>query len=191
MHDPNNFYELPANLPVPVDDGACSHLSGLRLPDITLLSTAGTMVNLAELPGRTVVYCYPRTGQPDQPVPAGWDIIPSARGCTPQSCAFRDHYQELQQMQSNVYGLSTQDSDYQREAATRLHLPFPLLSDADLALTKALRLPTFTFDGMTLLKRVTLIIEDGQIVKVFYPVFPPDQNAAEVMAWLSQHQERQ
>ena len=191
MHDPNNFYELPANLPVPVDDGACSHLSGLRLPDITLLSTAGTMVNLAELPGRTVVYCYPRTGQPDQPVPAGWDLIPGARGCTPQSCAFRDHYQELQQLRSNVYGLSTQDSDYQREAATRLHLPFPLLSDADLALTKALRLPTFTFDGMTLLKRVTLIIEDGQIVKVFYPVFPPDQNAAEVMAWLSQHQERQ
>ena len=191
MRDPNNFYELPADLPVPVDDGACDHLSGLRLPDITLLSTAGTMVNLAELPGRTVVYCYPRTGQPDQPVPAGWDLIPSARGCTPQSCAFRDHYQELQQLQSDVYGLSTQDSDYQREAAARLHLPFPLLSDADLVLTKALRLPTFVFDGMILIKRVTLIIEDGQIIKVFYPVFPPDQNAAEVIAWLSQHQELQ
>lgn len=186
MRDPNNFYELPTDLPVPVDDGACNHLSGLRLPDSTLLSTTGTMVNLAALPGRTVVYCYPRTGQADTPVPAGWDLIPGARGCTPQSCAFRDHYQELQQLHCDVYGLSTQDSDYQREAVARLHLPFPLLSDADLALTKALRLPTFTFDGMTLLKRVTLVIEDGQIIKVFYPVFPPDQNAAEVIAWLSQ-----
>lgn len=187
MRDPNNFYELPEDLPVPVDDGACAHLSGLRLPDSTLLSTAGTMVNLAALLGRTVVYCYPRTGQPDQAVPPGWDLIPGARGCTPQSCAFRDHYQELQQLRSDVYGLSTQDTDYQREAAARLHLPFPLLSDADLAFTKALRLPTFTFNGMILIKRVTLIIEDGQIIKVFYPVFPPDQNAAEVIAWLSSH----
>lgn len=188
MADPNNFYQLPTDLPVPVDDGACNHLRGLRLPDIMLLSTAGTMVKLVALPGRTVVYCYPRTGQPDQAVPAGWDLIPGARGCTPQSCAFRDHYQELQQLHSDVYGLSTQDTDYQREAATRLHLPFPLLSDADLTFTKVLRLPTFIFDGMILIKRVTLIIEDGQIIKVFYPVFPPDQNAAEVIAWLSSHQ---
>lgn len=187
MADPNNFYQLPTDLPVPVDDGACNHLRGLRLPDIMLLSTAGTMVKLVALPGRTVVYCYPRTGQPDQAVPAGWDLIPGARGCTPQSCAFRDHYQELQQLHSDVYGLSTQDTDYQREAATRLHLPFPLLSDADLTFTKVLRLPTFIFDGMILIKRVTLIIEDGQIIKVFYPVFPPDQNAAEVIAWLSSH----
>lgn len=187
MRDPNNFYQLPTDLPIPVDDGACNHLSGLRLPDISLSSTAGTKVNLAELSGRTVVYCYPRTGQPGQPVPAGWDIIPGARGCTPQSCAFRDRYQELQQLHCNVYGLSTQDSDYQREAVARLHLPFPLLSDADLVFTKALRLPTFTFDGMTLIKRVTLIIEDGQIIKVFYPVFPPNQNATEVIAWLSSY----
>jgi peroxiredoxin len=188
MRDPNNFYELPEDLPIPVDDGACDHLNGLRLPDITLLSTAGTMVNLAALPGRTVLYCYPRTGQSGQPVPAGWDLIPGARGCTPQSCAFRDHYQELQQLHCDVYGLSTQNSDYQREAVARLHLPFSLLSDVDLALTKALRLPTFTFENMILIKRVTLIIEDGQIIKVIYPVFPPDQNAAEVIAWLSSHQ---
>jgi peroxiredoxin len=190
MRDPNNFYELPEDLPIPVDDGTCDHLSGLRLPDITLLSTAGTKVNLAALPGRTVVYCYPRTGQSGQPVPAGWDLIPGARGCTPQSCSFRDHYQELQQLQCDVYGLSTQDSDYQREAVARLHLPFSLLSDADLAFIKALCLPTFTFEGMILIKRVTLIIEDGQIIKVFYPVFPPDQNAADVIAWLSSYQKK-
>jgi peroxiredoxin len=180
-----NIYELPEDLPIPFDDGACDHLTGFLLPDIALMSTAGTLVNLAKLPGRTVVYCYPRTGRPDQAIPTGWDAIPGARGCTPQSCAFRDHYQELQGLHTDVYGLSTQDTAYQQEAALRLHLPFPLLSDADLIFTKALRLPTFTVDSMTLIKRVTLIVEDGEIIKVFYPVFPPDQNAANVIDWLS------
>jgi peroxiredoxin len=186
MSSSTNIYELPEDLPIPVDDGACDHLTGFLLPDMALMSTAGTLVNLAKLPGRTVVYCYPRTGRPDQAIPTGWDAIPGARGCTPQSCAFRDHYQELQALHADVYGLSTQDTAYQQEAALRLHLPFPLLSDADLIFTKALRLPTFTIDGMTLIKRVTLIVEDGVIIKVFYPVFPPDQNAANVINWLSQ-----
>jgi peroxiredoxin len=179
-----NVYELPEDLPVPADDGACDHLTGSRLPALVLMSTAGTRLNLAELPGRTVVYCYPRTGRPDQELPGGWDSIPGARGCTPQSCAFRDHYQELQGLKTGVYGLSTQDTAYQQEVAERLRLPFPLLSDADLGVTRALRLPTFTVDGMTLIKRVTLIIEDGKIIKLFYPVFPPDQNAANVIDWL-------
>ena len=185
MSNTPNIYELPEDLPIPVDDGACDHLTGFLLPDVALISTAGSMVHLAKLPGRTVIYCYPRTGRPDQPIPAGWDLIPGARGCTPQSCAFRDHYQELQGLHTDVYGLSTQDTAYQQEAAQRLHLPFPLLSDADLTFTKALRLPTFTVDSMTLIKRVTLIVEDGEIIKVFYPVFPPDQNAANVIDWLS------
>ncbi len=188
MSSSTNIYELPEDLPIPVDDGACAHLTGFLLPDMALMSTAGTLVNLAKLPGRTVVYCYPRTGRPDQATPTGWDAIPGARGCTPQSCAFRDHYQELQGLHTDVYGLSTQDTAYQQEAALRLHLPFPLLSDADLIFTKALRLPPFTVDSMTLIKRVTLIVEDGEIIKVFYPVFPPDQNVANVIDWLSRQQ---
>ena len=137
------------------------------------------------LAGRTVLYIYPRTGVPGVDLPPGWDDIPGARGCTPQSCGFRDHFAELKALGvSHVFGLSTQDTDYQREAAERLHLPFPILSDAKLALTNALDLPIFTVAGMTLLKRVVIVIDDGVIAKVFYPVFPPDQSAAEVVAWL-------
>jgi peroxiredoxin len=183
----DNLYELPRDLPVPVDDGACDHLVGTPLPSIALLSTAGRLVDVARLSGTTVVYVYPRTGRPDTDPPQGWNEIPGARGCTPQSCAFRDHYQELRRHGAEVFGLSTQDTDYQREAVERLHLPFELLSDAQLAFTSALRLPTFAVEGMTLIKRLTLIIRDAHIEKVFYPVFPPDQNAADVLAWLAQH----
>jgi len=180
-----NIMELPPDLPVPVDDGAASHLPGLRLPDIALVATDGSRVSLVRLAGRTVVYAYPRTGQPGKPSPDGWDAIPGARGCTPQSCGFRDHHADLLSLGvRQIYGLSTQDTDYQREAATRLHLPFAILSDADLELTRAVGLPTFTVAGMTLLKRLALIIDDGVIAKVFYPVFPPDKNAEEVIDWL-------
>lgn len=181
----DNIYELPKNLPVPADDGACRHLPGMSLPSIPLGSTAGRLVDLSQLTGRTVVYCYPRTGQPDKDPPSGWNEIPGARGCTPQSCAFRDHYRELQALGARVFGLSTQDTDYQSEAVERLHLPFELLSDVELAFATALQLPTFAIDSMVLIKRLTLILRDGCIEKVFYPVFPPDRNAAEVMAWLS------
>ncbi|GHO82823.1 peroxiredoxin [Dictyobacter formicarum] len=188
MSNSENIYELPKNLPVPVDDGACNHLTGLQLPSVSLQSTVGSLVELASLPGRTVLYCYPRTGRPDQDLPDNWDLIPGARGCTPQSCAFRDHYQELQQARATqVFGISTQASSYQQEAVQRLHLPFALLSDAALAFTNALSLPTFEIAGMTLMKRLTLISDHGRIVKVFYPVFPPDKNATEVLSWLSEH----
>ena len=183
----DNLYELPHDLPVPADDGACDHLTGMSLPSMPLLSTAGRVVDLASFEGRTVVYCYPRTGRPDQDPPAGWNAIPGARGCTPQSCGFRDHYQDLQRSGAMVFGLSTQDTGYQREAVERLHLPFELLSDADLAFARALRLPTFEVEAMTLIKRLTLIIGNGRIEKVFYPVFPPDKNAADVIAWLTAH----
>ncbi|HUG16645.1 MAG TPA: peroxiredoxin [Thermomicrobiales bacterium] len=182
-----NLLELPDDLPVPDDDGACDHLPGLRLPSVPLPATDGRSIDLATLTGRVIVYAYPRTGRPDQPIPDGWDMIPGARGCTPQSCAFRDLYQELQTLGADVFGLSTQDTDYQREAAARLHLPFPLLSDSNLALTRALRLPTFVVEGMTLTKRLTLIVRDGTIEHFFYPVFPPNHNAADVIDWLSQH----
>jgi len=178
---------LPPDLPVPVDDGACDHLPGLRLSSAPLAATDGEVVDLARLPGRTVVYCYPRTGQPDRDVPAGWNDIPGARGCTPQSCAYRDHHAELRGLGARVFGLSTQDTGYQREAVDRLHLPFPLLSDADLDFARALRLPTFAFDGMTLIKRLTLIVADGRVEHVFYPVFPPDADAGRVVAWLARH----
>ncbi|QLG11639.1 peroxiredoxin [Deinococcus sp. D7000] len=178
---------LPEGLVAPVDDGACDHLPGLRLPALALPATTGPSVDLSSLPGLTVLYAYPRTGQPDQPLPTDWDVIPGARGCTPQSCAFRDHHAELAAAGARVFGLSTQDTAYQTEAAGRLHLPFPLLSDAEVGLARALNLPTFQVDGMTLLRRVTLILHDGVIQKVFYPVFPPDQNAAQVLAWLAEN----
>jgi peroxiredoxin len=182
----DNLYQLPKGLPVPQDDGACDHLEGMTLPPIGLPSTRGRVVDLSRLTGTTVVYVYPRTGRPDQEVPTGWNEIPGARGCTPQSCAFRDHYAELQRAgAAHVFGLSTQDTTYQREAAERLHLPFELLSDAGLELAGALKLPTFEVDGMKLIKRLTLIARNGAIVKVFYPVFPPDKNAGEILAWLT------
>jgi peroxiredoxin len=183
------FYTLPSNLPVPVDDGAAKHLAGMRVPAITLTSTAGRRVNLADLgPERTVIYCYPRTGAPGQPVPKGWDEIPGARGCTPESCAFRDHYQQLRNLKTRVFGLSTQTTEYQQEMVARLHLPFEVLSDAGFAFTNALRLPTFEFEGVRLLKRLTLVLMDGKIEKVFYPVFPPDKHPERVIAWLGRRQ---
>jgi peroxiredoxin len=183
-----DFTVLPSDLPHPVDDGACDHLPGLAMPSVRLPSTAGRLVDLGTLgPGRTVIYCYPRTGRPGEPLPTGWDAIPGARGCTPQSCAFRDHHAELADLGAEVYGLSTQTTDYQREMAERLHLPFEVLSDARFALVDALRLPTFEADGMRLIKRLSLIVRDQRIEHVFYPVFPPDESAAQVIRWLERH----
>lgn len=177
-----------SSLPQPNDDGAARHLQGVSVPPCPLPATDGTQVDLASLAGRVVVYAYPRTGRPGILNPPGWDLIPGARGCTPQTCSFRDHLAELQGLGIHrIFGLSTQSTAYQTEAATRLHLPFPLLSDESLRFTSALRLPTFEIIGMTLLKRLTMIIHDGRIEHVFYPVFPPDQNAAEVIAWLKEH----
>jgi peroxiredoxin len=176
---------LPGNIPEPQDDGGTDHLTGAKVADITLPATSGENINLARLAGRTVLYIYPRTGVPGIPNPEGWDMIPGARGCTPQSCSFRDHFDELRQLGvDHLFGLSTQDTAYQREAATRLHLPFPLLSDERLELTRAMSLPTFDAEGMTLIKRMALVVDGGAIVKVFYPVFPPDRSAAMVIDWL-------
>jgi peroxiredoxin len=190
VHDP---LDLPPDLPVPVDDGACAHLRGMRVPSIALSSTAGGTVDLSALPGLTVVYCYPRTGRPDQTVPEGWDQIPGARGCTPQSCGFRDRYAELQGLGARVFGLSTQTTEYQHEAVTRLHLPFALLSGHDLKFARALRLPTFEFawsfgaQPAELIKRLTMVLRGGRIEHVFYPVFPSNIDAERVGAWLAQH----
>ena len=179
-----NLNQLPTDLPVPQDDGACNHLLGMPLPNVALLATDGSIVNLSQLPGRLVIYCYPMTGQPNVPLPEGWDQIPGARGCTPQSCAFRDYYQELQALNANVFGLSVQSTDYQREMATRLHLPFQVLSDEQYQFQKALNLPTFVAAGMTLLKRVTLISNDGYIEALHYPIFPSDSDPAWVLDYL-------
>ena len=181
-----SLMELPADLPVPVDDGAADHLAGLQLPPVQLPSTAGRVVDVSALGrGRTVLYCYPRTGRPDRPVPDGWDAIPGARGCTPESCGFRDHAGELTALGAAVFGISAQTTEEQREAAERLRLPFELLSDSRLELASALRLPTFQFESSTLIKRLTLVVRDGVIEHVFYPVFPPDRHAEEVVQWLS------
>jgi peroxiredoxin len=174
------------SIPAPEDDGAARHLLGLKLPSIPLNATDGSSVDLAALSGRTVVYAYPRTGRPGVANPDGWDAIPGARGCSPQSCAFRDHFAELRQLGvAHLFGLSTQSIEYQREAAERLELPFPILSDEDLTLAHAIGLPTFETSGMTLLRRCTLVVLDGTVEHVFYPVFPPDRNASDVVAWLS------
>jgi peroxiredoxin len=173
-------------IPAPADDGATRHLMGARMASVPLQATNGEMVDLSSLPGRVVVYAYPRTGRPGIDNPAGWDMIPGARGCTPQSCAFRDHFAELKALGvDRLFGLSTQDHAYQREAVERMHLPFAMLSDEGLALTRAMNLPIFETTGMTLLKRFTLIIDAGRVGHVFYPIFPPDRNASDVAAWLS------
>ncbi len=176
---------LPDGLPVPENDGGAAHLTGRSMPSVTLPATDGSDIDLSAFGGRVVVYCYPMTGRPDVALPDGWDAIPGARGCTPQACAFRDHHADLTALGvTAVFGLSTQDTAYQREAVDRLHLPFPLLSDADLALQTALSLPTFAVDDQVLLKRLTMVARDGRIETVFYPVFPPDRNASDVLAWL-------
>ena len=178
-----------SKIPAPTDDGGAKHLTGMQVPDVPLAATDGTQVSLGKLAGRVIVFAYPRTGEPGKPsLVDGWDMIPGARGCTPQTCAFRDlHKVLIEAGAARVFGLSTQDTTYQRAAVERLHLPFPLLSDEKLALTKALRLPTMGVAGMTLIKRLALIIDDGRISKVFYPVFPPDRNAGDVLAWLQEH----
>jgi peroxiredoxin len=182
----SDFTILPPHLPRPLDDGASAHLIGMKMPSLVLPATRGPAVNLGALPrGRTVIYCYPLTGRPGEVLPDEWNAIPGARGCTPQSCAFRDNYQELTALGTDVFGLSTQTQDYQREMSERLHLPFPVLSDADLRFARALRLPTFDIAGMTLIKRLTLIVHDGVIEHVFYPIFPPDENASQVIKLLA------
>ncbi len=177
-------FALPDDLPVPEDDGACRHLEGTRLPSVSLPSTTGGAVDLSKFAGTIVVYCYPRTGRPGEALPEGWDEIPGARGCTPQACAFRDHYQEIRVHAAEVFGLSTQDTDYQKEMVSRLHVPFAVLSDESLAFASALRLPTLNVEAMTLIKRLTLIATGGTIEKVFYPVFPPHKHPGDVVAWL-------
>jgi peroxiredoxin len=181
-------FPLPADLPLPVDDGAAAHLLGLEMPTISLPSTSGRMVDLSDLKAaRTVIYAYPMTGVPGKPLPAGCDMIPGARGCTPQSCGFRDHHKELAELGTEVFGLSTQTTDYQREMSERLHLPFEVLSDAEFKLADALGLPCFEAGGTRLLKRLTLIVRGHRIEHVFYPVFPPNESAGEVIAWLRAH----
>ena len=177
---------IPEGLPVPVDDGRARHLTGLAVPSIPLQGTTGERIDLSTIPGRAVVFAYPRTGQPGQPplVP-DWDLIPGARGCTPETCAFRDLAGDFGKLGIKVFGLSTQEPAYQRELAERLHLPFPVLSDASRTLTDALRLPTLTVGGLVLLARLSWLQRDGRIERVWYPVFPPDRHASEVLASLS------
>ena len=176
---------MPDDLPRPIDDGACDHLIGMKLPDIDLLATDGSQVNLSLQTRKTVIYCYPMTGKPGVALPDGWDDIPGARGCTPQTCSFRDHHAELSALGADVFGLSTQDTNYQQEMATRLHLPFLVLSDDHFKFCEAMRLPSFEAAGMRLVKRVTMIADQGQVVSVHYPVFPSDSDAAWVLDQLS------
>jgi peroxiredoxin len=178
MRDPA---QLPDDLPAPDDDGAADHLPGTHLPPIALAATDGTSVRLDELPGRSVLFAYPRTGRPGEEPPggeAGWNAIPGARGCTPEACSFRDELGRFSALGVRVFGLSTQDTEYQREAVERLRLPYLLLSDADLEYTRALDLPTFEVEGLTLIRRLTLMVAEGRIEEVMYPVFPPDRGAA-------------
>ncbi|UFZ06189.1 peroxiredoxin [Bradyrhizobium ontarionense] len=178
-----------SRIPAPTDDGAADHLSGMTIPPIGLRATDDTLVTLSGLPGRSVVFAYPRTGQPGKvALVEDWDMIPGARGCTPHACSFRDLFGELKAAgASHVFGLSTQSNAYQTEMASRLHLPFPVLSDERLDLTNALRLPTMEIAGLVMIKRLAMIVDDARITHVFYPVFPPDKNAGDVLAWLKEN----
>jgi peroxiredoxin len=180
----SDFAGILPSLPVPQEDGACDHLPGCSLPSILLPSTAGRLVNLAALTTPTVIFFYPRNAQPHEAVPEDWNAIPGARGCTPHSCGFRDLNQEFKSLGFQVFGASTQTTDYQKELVDRMHLPFEILSDANFKLVDALQLPTFEYRGLRLVKRMTWIIENGRITRVFYPVFPPHKNADEVLNWL-------
>lgn len=180
-----SYQDLPENLPVPEDDGACDHLIGSRLPDIALPTTNGDFVNLSRQKKITVVYCYPMTGRPGVPLPDGWDDIPGARGCTPQSCSFRDHYSELSALGADVFGMSTQDTNYQKEMVERLHLPFPVISDSKREFCEALGMPVFDVDGNRLMKRVTIIAREGNVAAVHYPVFPSNSDPEWVISYLS------
>lgn len=183
-----DLFKLPDDLPVPVDDGACAHLPGTRMPSVPLVATSGATVTLGALPGTVIVYFYPMIGRPDGPPLVGWNEIPGARGCTPQSCAFRDHHADLLRFDAKVFGVSAQSLEDQRDAKSRLGLGFELLNDSDFALTDAMQLPTFEFEKMRLIKRLTVVAVDGIISKVFYPVFPPDRNAQDVVEWLEHEQ---
>jgi peroxiredoxin len=186
MSQPNLLEVDWSKIPAPHDDGAAKHLVGMMIPPISLVATDDSSVTLSALPGRTVVFGYPRTGEPGKiGLTDDWDMIPGARGCTPQTCAFRDLFAELKAAgAAHVFGLSTQSNVYQAEMASRLHLPFPVLSDEKLALTRALNLPVMEVAGLTLIKRLALVVDDGRITHVFYPVFPPDRNAGDVLMWL-------
>jgi len=190
MAQPHDPTQLPADLPRPEDDGACDHLIGRPLHAVFLSSTRGDTLDLATRAGRTIVYCFPRAGQPGVALPDGWNDIPGARGCTPQSTAFRDQYDDIRALHADVVGISTQTAGEQQEIATRLNLPFPLLSDAEQRFSKSLELPTFVVDGSVMIKRLTLIVTEGIIDQVFYPVFPPDKAAEEVIVWLLAHPRR-
>jgi len=182
----DDILSLPVGLPPPADDGACEHLGGLIVPPVLLTSTSNGYVNLARASAAKsiIVFCYPRTGVPDREPPPGWDAIPGARGCTPETCGFRDRYQEFLALGVEVFGLSTQASDYQREMRARLRVPFDFLSDNQFEFTDGIRLPTFEVEGMRLLRRLTLLLRNGRIDQVFYPVFPPDTHSSEVLDWL-------
>jgi peroxiredoxin len=186
-----DFATLPPDLPVPENDGAADHLPGLAIPSLSLPSALGGTADLAGLArGRLVIYVYPRTGKPGQPLPAGWEDIPGARGCTPQSCSYRDSLAEFERLGATVVGVSAQGGAEQREFAAREHIPFPLLSDSGLQLAETLRLPTFEAAAMTLYRRLTMVADSGTIAKAFYPVFPPDRDASQVLAWLAAHPPR-
>lgn len=189
MNQPNLMGVDWSKIPAPVDDGAAAHLVGMKIPPVTLPATDGTSVTLASLPGRVVLFAYPRTGEPGKiSLVDDWDMIPGARGCTPQTCAFRDLFKNLREAGArHVFGISTQDTAYQREMVERLHVPFQVLSDSALAMTRALKLPSMDVAGLTLIKRLALVIDDAAIAHVFYPVFPPDRNAGDVLMWLQEN----
>ena len=185
---PDVISSIPANLPIPSDDGACEHLENMLMPDVSLWSTDDQKINLSRLSGWNVIFCYPMTGRPGVAIPEGWVQIPGAAGCTPQACSYRDNHAELKRNGVGVYGISTQTSEAQKEASNRLGLPYPLLSDVDHSLSSALKLPLLEVGGLKLIKRLTLILKDGVIKKCFYPVFPPDKNVVDVIDWLSENQ---
>jgi peroxiredoxin len=187
MQRHDNLFHLPHDLPIPEDDGACAHLPGMAFPSIALISTDSLKIDVSKLHDPVVLYCYPRTGLPDKDPPTGWNQIPGARGCTPQCLGYRESYDIFKKLGIQVFGFSVQSTEYQMEAANRLNLPFPLLSDSEFQVTNQLNLPTFEIASMRVIKRLTMLILNGKIIKVFYPIFPPDKDAETVLKWVNEH----
>ncbi|VAW52529.1 Alkyl hydroperoxide reductase subunit C-like protein [hydrothermal vent metagenome] len=182
-----DLYQLPEGLPVPVDDGACNHLEGAPFPSMLITVTPHATYDFSKEKGINIIFFYPMIGHPDSLPMTGWNEIPGARGCTPQALSYKNYFRQITKLGVRLFGASSQALKEQNDAIDRLKLPFELINDSSFLLSNALKLPTFQFNEIKMIKRLTLVVVDGVIKKVFYPVFPPNKNVDDVIVWLKEN----